>query len=134
MAALVGRKVIIKKGSSSPKETLAAGRTKTISINKEPVDITSDDDNGVRSLLSTDAAVRSIDLSFEGVTKDDTLLADALSGVNNVDSYEIDIDGIGTISGSFFLTSVQINAPYNDATTFTAELQSTGSFTYTPEA
>src|SRR5690606_21264375 len=35
MAALVGRKVIIKKGSSSPKETLAAGRTKTISINKE---------------------------------------------------------------------------------------------------
>jgi len=133
MAALSGRKIIINKGDPGVK--VAAARSKSITINNEPIDITSDDDQGVRQLLEGvgEQAERSMDLSIEGVTKDATFLADITTGAN-VDDYEIEIPGIGTFTGKFFLTSAALTAPYNDATTFTAELQSTGPFTFTPEA
>ena len=133
MSALSGRKIIIKKGNPGVK--VAAARSKSITINNEPIDITSDDDQGVRQLLEGvgEQAERSMDLSIEGVTKDATFLADITTGAN-VDDYEIEIPGIGTFTGKFFLTSTALTAPYNDATTFTAELQSTGPFTFTPEA
>jgi len=132
MAALSGRKIIINKGDPGVK--VAAARSKSITINNEPIDITSDDDQGVRQLLEGvgEQAERSMDLSIEGVTKDATFLADITTGAN-VDDYEIEIPGIGTFTGKFFLTSAALTAPYNDATTFTAELQSTGPFTFTPE-
>lgn len=133
MSALSGRKVIIKKGNPGVK--VAAARSKSITFNNEPIDITSDDDEGVRKLLEGDGeqAEKSLDLSVEGVTKDAVFLNDLATG-SNVDDYEIEIPGIGTFTGKFFLTSTALTAPYNDATTFTAELQSTGPFTFTPEA
>lgn len=133
MSALPGRKVIIKKGSPGVK--VAAARSKSITFNNEPIDITSDDDQGVRQLLegAGEQAEKSLDLSVEGVTKDAVFLNDLATGAN-VDDYEIEIPGIGTFEGKFFLTSTALTAPYNDATTFTAELQSTGPFTFTPEA
>lgn len=133
MSALPGRKVIIKKGDPGVK--VAAARSKSITFNNEPIDITSDDDQGVRQLLEGvgEQAEKSLDLSVEGVTKDAVFLNDLATGAN-VDDYEIEIPGIGTFTGRFFLTSTALTAPYNDAVTFTAELQSTGPFTFTPEA
>lgn len=133
MPALVGRKVLVYKGGSSPQNLVAAGRTKSITVNAEPIDITSDDDNGVRLLLEDDAAQQGVDFSFEGVTKDDTFLAAIMAGTF-VDDFTIVITGIGQIDARFFLTSVAIQAAYNDATTFSAEFQSSGAFTYTPVA
>lgn len=130
MSALVGRKVYIRKGSGSPQVLVAAARTKSLTMNGAPIDISSDDDSGYRTLIETDAATRSLDMSIEGVTKNADFLNQLASG-NFVDDYEIEIQGVAIINGSFFLTSCAINAPYNEATTFTAELQSTGSFTVT---
>lgn len=129
MSALVGRKVIVKKGVGNT--VVAAGRTKSLTINAEPIDITTDDDLGVRTLLETDAGQTSIDMSFEGITKDGTFIS-AITGGTFADEYDIEITGIGTITGRFFLASVAINAGYNEAVTFSAEFQSTGAFTYTP--
>lgn len=129
MPALSGRKVIVRKGTS-PATVVAAGRTKSLTINNEPIDITSDDDSGLRTLIEDEAAMESIDMSFEGITKNDTFLA-ALSAGNFTDDYQIEITGIGTIACRFFITSVAINAPYNEGTTFSAEFQSTGDWTYT---
>lgn len=129
MSALVGRRVFIRKGSGSPQVLVAAGRTKSITVNGTPIDITSDDDSGYRTLLENDAAQQQVDLSLEGITKDSTLLNDLAAG-NFADDYEIEIQGIGVLTGRFFIASVAINAPYNEATTFTAELQSTGSFSF----
>ncbi len=128
MGALVGRKVIVKKGVGNT--VVAAGRTKSLTINAEPIDITTDDDSGVRTLLETEAGQKSVDMSFEGITKDGTFIA-AIAAGNYADEYDIEITGIGTISGRFFLASVAINAAYNEAATFSAEFQSTGAFTYT---
>ncbi len=129
MSALVGRKVIVKKGVGNV--IVAAGRTKSLTINAEPIDITTDDDLGVRTLLETDVGQKSIDMSFEGITKDGTFIA-AITSSTLADEYDIEITGIGTITGRFFLASVAINAAYNEAVTFSAEFQSTGAFTYTP--
>jgi TP901-1 family phage major tail protein len=129
MNPLVGRRVFIRKGDDSPQVLLAAGRTKSVTVNGAPIDITSDDDSGYRTLLEGDAGMLSLDLSFEGITKDTTLL-NALAAGNFVDDYEIEVQGIGVFNGRFFITSVALNAPYNEAVTFTAELQSTGAFTF----
>ena len=73
---LVGRKVGLYDVSASPAVLIAGARSKSITINNEPIDITSDDDLGFRTLLD-DPAVRSIDMSIEGVTKDDDLITAA---------------------------------------------------------
>lgn len=129
MIALVGRKVILRRAGSPLGVVVAAGRSKTISIGAEPIDITSDDDSGLRTLLTADAGQKQIDISFEGVTKSDEFLADLSNNVF-VDAYELEIVGIGTITASFFLASYSLTGAYNEATTFSAELQSTGDWTY----
>jgi len=129
---VVGRKVGLYDVSVSPAVLVAGARGKTISINNESIDITSDDDAGYRTLLS-DPAVRSIDLSIEGVAKNaDLLTAATASDATLLLGYELRIEGVGTVACDFYLSSVELGAPYNEAVTFSASLQSSGVFTFTP--
>lgn len=129
MAALVGRKVTFTPTSGGV--PVIGVRTKTITLNNEPIDITSDDDNGFRTLLGDDPAERSIDFAAEGILKDSQLLSLAATGGSMlIESYDMDIDGIGTFSGDFYFGSIEIGAPYNDAVTFSATIQSSGPFTF----
>jgi predicted secreted protein len=66
MAALVGRKVTFTPTSGGV--PVIGVRTKTITLNNEAIDITSDDDNGFRTLLNDDPAERSIDFTAEGIS------------------------------------------------------------------
>lgn len=128
MAASSGRELLIKKGAT----VIAGVRTKTVTINGEPIDVTSDDDSGFRTLL-TDPATRMIDLSVEGITKDDTLRAIvAGAGPQMLDDITIVYPDGAIIAGDFYLVSVEEAGEYQDAVTFTATLQSSGAFTYTP--
>ena len=127
MTAFVGRKATITKGAT----TIAAIRTRTVSINNEPVDITSDDDNGFRTLLQ-DPGTKTLDLSIEGVAKDATLLTSVMSTTDIIETLSILFPTIGTIAGDFVVASFEVAAPYNEAATFTASLQSSGAFTFTP--
>lgn len=130
MAAQIGRKLKIKRD-----DTVIAGvQTRSITINNEPVDVTTDDSEGFRELLE-DSATRSIDLSVEGLTKDTTLIQHAIDGDGLIESYEIEFEDTGdTITGSFRLNNMEIGAEHEGARTFTAELQSTGEFTFTPDS
>lgn len=131
MSGVVGRDILVKKGVSGT--VVAAGRTKTFNMAAEPIDITSDDDSGFRTFLEGVAAQKSLDMSFEGITKS----ADFISALTNgdlVDAYEIEIPGIGTIAGTFQITSASISGAYNEASTFTVEFQSSGQWTFTPAA
>lgn len=126
MAAAKGRELLIKKGST----VLAGVRTKGVSINGEPIDITSDDDDGYRTLLS-DAGTYSVDLSVEGITKDDTLRTVILAGGSlMLTDITIDYPNGKTLSGNFFLNSLEETGTYNEAVTFSGSLQSSGTFTY----
>lgn len=126
MSASIGREFLIKRGSV----VIAGVRSKSVSINGEAVDITSDDDGGYRTLLST-VGTKSMDLSVEGVSKDADLRDAMLSGSTLLlTDVNLEYPNGDTVSGNFFLTSFEESAPYNEATTFTASLQSSGEFTY----
>ena len=133
MSALVGRKVTFTPTNGGA--AVIGVRTKSITINNEPIDITSDDDNGFRTLLNEDPAERSIDFTAEGILKDAELINLASAGGSIlISEYEMDIPGIGTFSGDFYFGNLEIGAEYNDAVTFSADIQSSGEFTFTEPA
>lgn len=127
MARHAGRKIIITRDGSP----IAAGRSKTITINNEPIDVTTDDDDGFRTLLE-DPATRSVDLSIEGVMEDDVLLAAAADAGPFIETVSITFDSGAVLSGEFRFNSLAITGEHDGATTFTAEMQSTGAYTFTP--
>lgn len=133
MAFVAGRTVTVYQGDVATGTPLAAVRTKNLTINNEPIDVTTDDASGARTLLA-DPATKSIDFSAEGLIFDDVLLAKAVGGAAGLETYTLDITGIGTVAGDFFLNSMEVGAEYQDAVTFSASFQSSGAMTYTAAA
>ena len=128
MAGTVGRSVAFTWGGSS----ILGVREKAIAIKGDPIDITSDEDGGWRTLLDV-AAQNEVTVSLSGVTKNGALKADWFAG-NRTKSVVITYPNGDTLSGVFFLSSFTDTGPYNDAVTFQAELMSTGIVTFTPGA
>lgn len=127
MPAISGRTLRISRGGV----TIAGARTDSVTINNEPIDVTDKDDGGWRTLLA-DAATRSISATVEGVLKDATLLAEAAgSGTLLLKECIVTIAGIGTLTGDFMLTSLQIGAEQADAVTFSGTLESGEAVTVT---
>ena len=131
MAKSIGRATVIKKNATA----IAGVRTKTIAWGGESIDVTSNEDAGVRLLLS-ESAQEQIDISFDGIESDYVLRDIALDTASDkmlTDiTYELD-DGT-VISGNFRLSSYEMGSPYNEATTFSATLESSGAWTVTPPA
>jgi predicted secreted protein len=128
MAAQVGRDLGFTWNGAS----VAGIQEKGISLNGEPIDITSGENNGKRALLAV-AAQDEVSISISGITKSRVLLADWFAGTRTrtvVMTYD---DG-STITGTFFLQSYTDTGPYNAAVTFEAQLLSTGTIVYTAGA
>ena len=132
MAASAGRDLRIKYDSGGGATVIAGARTDSFTINIEGIDVTDKDDAGVRTMLA-EPGTWSIDASVEGVLKDDTLLALASnSAPTALYDFEIDVSGLGTFDGSWFINSFEASgAEGTDPTTFTCSLQSSGAITYT---
>lgn len=129
--ATAGRDIDFYKGDSSTGVKICA-RTKTLTIGSESIDITQDCDDGVRRLLDKPAQ-KQMDASIEGIITTKELAEAALNGSVYLEGYTMVIPGFGEIACDFFLSNFELGAPYNDATTFTATLNSSGDWTYTPE-
>jgi len=137
MAAAASRDLIIKKNAVRWLGITSKG----VSIAKEAIDITSDEDNGYRTLLD-DVGSKTLDISFSGVTKDTTIRA--LINTDGSQLYTditVEFPPVGaqttgdTISGSFFLNSVsETGGDSNGTISFDGALQSSGSWTYTAGA
>ncbi len=130
MAGRIGRQVDFFFGGDSPGDQILGVREKGLELNGEPIDVTSDEDSGVRTLLTNVSAQDEVGLSISGVTKD-TRLKEAW--FNNERTQPITIvypDG-STVTGEFFLSSYSEGEPYNDASTFDATLMSSGTIVYT---
>jgi TP901-1 family phage major tail protein len=124
MPANVGREFLIK---DSLGVVIATGiQNKTFGITNERVDITSDDDSGWATGLAIPGQ-KSLSLSFDGITKDDSLRATVMSATNcMLEDVAIEyLDG-ATASGDFFLESIEYTGAYNEAVTFSATLSSSG--------
>jgi predicted secreted protein len=107
-------------------------RQKAIKRNGAAVDVTSDENSGVRKLLE-DAAQDNIDISLSGVTKVRTLMQDWHAGTRTRAVVITYPDG-STLAGNFFLQDYTDTGPYNEAITFEAELLSDGPIIFTPGA
>ncbi|WP_430416111.1 phage tail tube protein [Parasphingorhabdus sp.] len=130
MAAEKGSAFLLKIGDgASPVtySTIAGLRTTQMSINGEPVAITSKDSGGWRQLLSG-AGVRSVSVSGAGVfTGSDAELRiknHALGGV--IDSYELSFEGGERMQGAFLVTRLDYSGDYNGERSYILSLESSG--------
>ncbi len=127
-----GRAVKVKRGAGTP--TLIAGaRTKSLSINGSPIDVTNDDDDAVRKLMSEPGEI-TVEISIFGVIQSDVLRAEALSASDRVELTHFELPGSvgnGQFAGQFFLASYTETGEYQGAATFEATFQSAGAVTYT---
>jgi predicted secreted protein len=128
MTGRIGRKVTFTwDGAEIP-----GVREKGVALAGEAIDVTSDEDDGWRKLLE-EAAENQVTISISGVTKSAALKAAWFAG-NRTEAVSLGYPGGSTITGTFYLASYSESEPYNGATTFEAEIQSTGEITYTAAA
>jgi len=131
MAAAVGRTLQIAIDGTPDVVINAQMREKSLTIDGSPIDITTDGDDGKRTLLEA-SGQEQIDISVSGVIKDKTLrrIAHGASGTTRINPMTITYEDGDAIEGDFRLNNYVETAPYNDAMTFTATLQSTGAWVY----
>lgn len=129
MDGFLGRSIAFQWGGNSPGDTILGIREKGIELNGEAVDVTSDENNGWRKVL-TEPGQNEVTVSISGVTKD-TRLKEDWFGNRRTQPVIITYPDGGVMTGTFFLQSFSETGAYNDATTFEAELISSGEITYT---
>ncbi len=130
MAAEKGSAFLLKIGDGeSPVgyTTIAGLRTTQMSINGEPVAITSKDSGGWRQLLSG-AGVRSVSVSgagvFTGSDAEMRIKNHALAGV--IDTYELSFEGGERMQGDFLVARLDYSGDYNGERSYTLSLESSG--------
>lgn len=137
MAGAASRDLLILKNSTA----IAGVNAKSIAVASSPIDVTTDEDSGYRTLLDA-SGLETLDISGSGVEKAAVLrdLAHS-SGTKLLTDVTIEFPPIAaevtgaSISGDFFLTSYTSNGGNSDgAIEFDFALQSSGQWTYTPGA
>ena len=133
-SGVAGRVVTIKRGS--PPVLVAGVRTKGITINGAPIDVSTDDTAGWRALLDL-SGQNDVNITVGGVVVGPTLRVESLDVASRVQPTEFEIPGAaaaggGKYEGDFFLASYAETGEYNGALTFTAEFQSAGPVTSKP--
>jgi predicted secreted protein len=126
MAAANGRQLTLSWDGA----VLLGVRTRGYSITNDFIDITTDDDNGWRTLLS-DPGLRAIEATVGGITKNQILLTAMMAA--NVSSKTLIVNlptTTGTLTGSFFVSSYEETGEHDGAAEFTATLMSSGVVTF----
>jgi len=125
MAGANGRALQIKWDAV----TLVGVRTKGYTATADLVDVTTDDDNGWRTLLAT-PGLRSLETTVGGISSDQVLINEFFNGTGETLTTELPTT-TGTISGTFYLSSFEQTGEHDGAVEFTATFMSSGSVAYT---
>lgn len=120
MAEQLGRKVTVSVGG----DVVATARTTSMTVNNESVNITSAGDDGVRRLMD-EPGEKSVEITLDGLYTDESLY-DLAQGASLLTAVVLTYETY-TLTGDFFLASYNEGQPYNEAITFSATLQSSGS-------
>lgn len=121
----------IGDGAEPPAFATVAGlRTTQMSVNGEPVNVTSKDSGGWRELLSG-AGVRSVSVAgsgiFTGSAAETRLKSNALAGL--IDDYELSFESGERMRGRFLLTRLDYSGDYNGERNYSLSLESSGPVT-----
>lgn len=107
--------------------TVAGLRSNSISINNEPVDVTTKDDEGWRRLLEG-VAFKSISMSAAGIWQTaagkDTIVSEIIAGTFG--HYQLIDEDSGKFEGSFLMSSLENTGNHDGVEEFTLSLESTG--------
>jgi len=107
--------------------TVAGMRTTQMSVNGEPVNVTSKDSGAWRELLSG-AGVRSVSVSasgiFTGSAAETRLRSNALAGL--IDDYELSFESGERMQGRFLVTRLDYAGDYNGERNYALSLESSG--------
>jgi TP901-1 family phage major tail protein len=120
---------ILSGGSYVP---VAGLRTRGFKVNNTNVDVTTADSAGRWQELLGGAGVQTLEIDAAGIYQQDAtakLLFQAAS-TSTLQTFRLVSPGI-QIDGTFLVDSYEESGPYNDATTFTAKLMSSGQPTFT---
>jgi len=135
MAAQTGKSVLVKRvptgGGASV--TVAGGRSKSITLNKETVDITDSDSTGQWRELLAGAGVKNVSVSLSGVFKDSAVeglvLGDFTGDV--LSTYELVVPALGTFSGTYDIPSLEYSGEYNGEVQYSMTFESAGAISFT---
>lgn len=135
MGAQKGREILIKVDSDGAGTFVTVGgmRSKSISLNKETVDVTDSDSVGQWRELLAGAGVKSASLSGSGVFKDSASESTILTYFNNdtIREYQFIVPGLGTFEGLFDIPSLEYSGEYNGEAQFSMKWESAGQLTFT---
>jgi TP901-1 family phage major tail protein len=130
MAAEKGSAFLLKVGDGAEPPayaTVAGLRTTQMSVNGEPVNVTSKDSGGWRELLSG-AGVRSVSVAgsgiFTGSAAEARLKSNALGGV--IDDYELSFESGERMRGRFLVSRLDYSGDYNGERNYSLSLESSG--------
>lgn len=131
MGAYAGREAILQLDSTP----IAAVTTKSLEINNETIDISSDDSGDWVKKLDTLVGSKSVSISCSGVMEDVTLLtkafaSDPSAALDFILPTRLDGTTTGpTVSGTFLMTSFSVTGETADKSTFDASFESSGAVT-----
>lgn len=131
MPGRIGRQVKFLFGGNSPGDEIPGIREKGVEFSGEPIDVTSDENNGVRTLLDNASVEDQVGVNVSGVTKD-TRLKEAWVNNQRTQNITFEYPDGAILSGTFFMSSYNEGEPYNEASTFDATFMSSGTVTFTP--
>jgi predicted secreted protein len=132
MSAMKGRAVVVTRNGTP----VAGARTKSITINGSPIDVTTDDADAVQKLLDEPGQV-DVAISVSGILLNDLLTAESLSTSARVKATQFMFGGFSGsplnthgFSGNFFMESFAITGEYQGAVTFEASFKSADTVTF----
>ena len=134
MAVQNGRDLLIKLdlSGSGQFETVAGLRATRISLNAEPVDVTSlDSPGGWRELLAG-AGVKSASITGSGVFRDEQTDARArqVFFAGGMPAFQVIVPDFGTIEGPFQITALDYAGTFDGEATYELTLASAGLLTF----
>lgn len=127
MAEVSGRDLTVALGSGTSPTVITGCRSKSVTINNEVIDITTDDDAGWRNLLSV-PGMKSIDLEIEGVWVDSAVRTAILSASDISDTVTLTWETGQTLSGTGILANYTETGEHDGAKTFSVSIQSAGAW------
>jgi TP901-1 family phage major tail protein len=136
MPSQKGRDLLLKIGDgATPTEafaTIGAARTNNMTINNNPIDATTMEDDGVQTMLA-DAGVQSMSLSIEGVFKDSAAeeLLRAQAFARTAVNYELTFPNGDEYAGSFVVQDYVRGGTHDGLETFSCTLVRTGDGVFT---
>lgn len=135
MAAQTGKSILIKIDTTGAGvfSTIGGMRSKSITLNKETVDVTDSDSVMQWRELLGGAGVKTCSISGSGVFKDSA--TEGLVRTNFfgdvIGEFQFVIPDFGTFEGLFDITSLEYSGEYNGEAQFSMSFESAGPITFT---